>query len=343
MLMPNLAASYADLSAVCEGADLLVSHPLTFTAPLVAGKFGVDVLSWASVALAPAVLMSAYDPPILAQAPFLINLRVFGPRVYAVLLRAIKSTTESWVEPWHRFRRELGLSAMAGNPLFDGQVSPQMTLALFSRLLASPQPDWPAHTTITGFPFYDRAGGGEQLEPALATFLEAGEAPIVFTLGSSAVMDAGQFYQESISAATALGKRAVLLIGRDPRNQPKLPLLNNIAVFEYAPYSLLLPRAAAVVHQGGIGTTAQALRAGAPMLVVPFGYDQPDNAARVVRLGVARTVARARYNGVVAARELRVLLTNPDYARRASEVGIKVRAEDGASTACNAIETLLAS
>ncbi len=343
VLMPSLAASYADLSAVCEDADLLVSHPLTLTAPLVAEKFGVGVLSWASVALTPSVLMSAYDPPVLAPAPFLINLRVFGPRVYAVLLRAIKSTTESWIKPWRRFRRELGLSAKAGNPLFDGQFSPQMTLALFSRVLASPQPDWPAHTMITGFPFYDRRGDGKQLEPALAAFLEAGEAPIIFTLGPSVVMNAGDFYQESIAAATALGKRAVLLIGRDPRNRPSSPFPNNIAVFEYAPYSLLLPRAAAVVHQGGVGTTAQALRAGVPMLVVPFGYDQPDNAARVVRLGVARTVARARYNGVVAASELTALLTNPNYARRAGEVAIKVRAEDGASTACNAIETLLAS
>ena len=340
LLMPNLPASYADLDRTCEGADLLVSHPLTLTAPLVAEKRKTHGLAWASVAIAPSVLLSAYDPPVIAPAQWLIHFRAFGPRFYRGLLSLIMSTTRKWTEPWHRFRSELGLPPTTANPMFDGQFSPELVLASFSPLLAQPKPDWPAHTTITGFPFYDRRGQSAVLEPELESFLNAGEPPIVFTLGSSAVMKAEDFYSESTEASRLLGKRAVLLIGRDPRNRPhRLP--EGIAVFEYAPFSLLLPRASAIVHQGGVGTTAQAMRAGKPMMVVPFGFDQPDNAARVERLGISRTLARRRYNRKTAAAELKLLLAGGQYSAKAHEVGLKVEKENGAVEACNAMESLM--
>jgi UDP:flavonoid glycosyltransferase YjiC (YdhE family) len=205
--------------------------------------------------------------------------------------------------------------------MFEGQFSPQLVLALFSQLLASPQKDWPANTVLTGFPFYDRRGEPEGLSADLEAFLSAGPAPIVFTLGSSAVMDAGAFYSESAEAAKRLGMRAVLLVGRDPRNRPAV-VPEGVSVFEYAPFSLLLPRAVVTVHQGGVGTTGQAMRSGRPMLVVPFAFDQPDNATRVTRLGVARTLARHRYTAANVAREIKALLSDPHYNTRAEEVGL---------------------
>ena len=92
----------------------------------------------------------------------------------------------------------------------------------------------------------------------LIRFLDAGPLPLVFTLGSSAVVDAGPFYDHSATAAKLLGRRAVLLVGKDPRNRPAT-LPDGIVAFDYAPFSELFPRAAAIVHQGGIGTTAQAM------------------------------------------------------------------------------------
>jgi len=154
-------------------------------------------------------------------------------------------------------------------------------------------------------------------------------------------MDAGNFYEQSIAAAERLGRRAVLLIGPDPRNKPRRPLPPQMAAFEYAPYSELFPRASAIVHQGGVGTTAQAMRSGRPMLVIPFAHDQPDNATRVVRLGIARTISRGRYNAGHAAHELRLLLENAAYAKRATEVGAQIRREDGVKAACDAIEAVL--
>jgi UDP:flavonoid glycosyltransferase YjiC (YdhE family) len=206
---------------------------------------------------------------------------------------------------------------------------------MFSRWLAAPQPDWPASAVATGFLCFDD-DGPDGLPPELARFLEAGPPPVVFTLGSSAVHDPGRFYEHGAEAARRLGLRSVLLVGREPRWKPSA-LPQDCAVFDYAPYSQLFPRCAAIVHQGGVGTTAQCLRAGKPMLVMPFSHDQPDNAARVTRLGLARTLPRSASVRRMT-RDLHSLLSDPGFAARAASIGEKVRAEDGAATAVAAIE-----
>lgn len=119
-------------------------------------------------------------------------------------------------------------------------------------------------------------------------FLDAGPPPIVFTLGSSAFWVARDFYRDSIAAAGALGRRALLLIGHS-RNLPQAALPEGVAAFEYAPYSEVLPRACAIVHQGGVGTAGQGLRSGKPVSILPHAHDQFDNAARVeMVLGLKR-------------------------------------------------------
>jgi rhamnosyltransferase subunit B len=166
----------------------------------------------------------------------------------------------------------------------------------------------------------------------LLRFLNAGPPPLVFTLGSSTVLDAGPFYDHSATAAKVLGRRAVLLVDKDSRNRPAT-LPEGVVAFDYAPFSELFPREAAIVHSGGIGTTAQAMRSGRPMLVMPYAHDQPDNAERVTRLGIARTLSRQRYYPTRAAADLRHLLDNPAYSQRASAIGAKVRQEDGVRAA----------
>jgi rhamnosyltransferase subunit B len=336
LVMPALRDSYADTLAAAEGADLLVSHALTYGVRLVAEKRGIP---WASVQLSPIGFLSCHDPSILPTAQFLSkHLRVLPASLYGVFMWMGKRMIRAWARPWHDLRAELGLPAVAVNPLCEGQHSPLLVLAMFSRLLADKQPDWPAAAVQTGFPFHDHDSDAT-LPPALARFLDAGRPPIVFTLGSSAVWDAGAFYQHSATAARALGRRAVLLTGNDPRNQPTTVPDGAIAC-DYAPFTALFPRAAAIVHQGGVGTTAQAMRAGRPMLVMPYSHDQPDNADRVCRLGIARTIAKHRYTPARAAAALKELLDDPVGLERAAEVGRQVRAEDGVGNACDAIEAL---
>ena len=100
--------------------------------------------------------------------------------------------------------------------------------------------------------------------------------------------------------------------------------------------------APAIVHQGGVGTIAQAMRAGRPMLVVPFAHDQYDHAARLTRRGIGLTLERGRYTEARATARLRRLLEDPSFAARAAEIGARVRAEHGALRAAEAIEQVLA-
>jgi UDP:flavonoid glycosyltransferase YjiC (YdhE family) len=186
---------------------------------------------------------------------------------------------------------------------------------------------------VTGFPFFNRAIA---MPPALAAFLDAGEPPIVFTLGSAAVNAAGSFFDESAAAAQALGARAVLLVGRAAGNAPP-SLPPDVLVAESAPHDQLFPRASVVVHQGGVGTTGQAMRGGRPQLVVPFAHDQPDNAFRVQSLGIARVLPAGRYRAARVVRELRTVLEAPAMASRARDIAALVQAERGARAAADAI------
>jgi UDP:flavonoid glycosyltransferase YjiC (YdhE family) len=336
MMYPSIPSAYEEVMAALRDADLIVTHPIAFAAQIAAEKTG---LPWVSTATAPTAFFSRFDPSVIAPYPFLVKLRPLGPIVNGLVLKLGRAVTKRWMAPVARFRISEGLPP-GQNPLFEGQHSPQCILAMFSRVMAKPQPDWPPQARITGFPFYDQAEHGQGLDPDLERFLEAGPPPVVFTLGSSAVQQSGTFYQESLEAVRKLGCRAVLLVGS---NKFREPLPARTAVFPYVPFSEIFPRASVVVHSGGIGTCGQALAAGRPVLVMPYGFDQPDNAARLERLGVARVISPRKYAARRAAAELDRLRSDAAYARRATEVARLVREEDGVQSACDAIESHIAS
>jgi rhamnosyltransferase subunit B len=337
-LFPRVRESYEDLSEAVQGADLLLTHPVTFAGPLVGEK---EEVLWASTVLAPISFFSAHDLPVLSPFPWLAALRGFGPGIGRPLVRLAKRRTRRWTEPVRRLRADLGLP-LGKAPIYDGQFSPRLVLAMFSRVLAQPKPDWPPNVRITGQVFYDGPSKSKNLPPGLERFLRSGPAPVVFTLGTSAVEATGSFYHESVDAAQRLGVRAVLLVGKNPKNRPPRQLPEGVAAFDYAPFSAIFSRSAAVVHQGGIGTMGQTLRSGRPMLVVPFAHDQPDNARRAKGLGVARLVYPRAYSARRVAGHLRALLEEPGYRDQAGEVAKIVRSEDGVGSACDAIEELLA-
>jgi rhamnosyltransferase subunit B len=336
LMGPQLRDSYDDMCAAAEGADLLVSHPLCYATRLVAEKRGI---TWASSTHTPTGLFSAYDPPYMPGAPTLSRtLRFLGPAFWDWAGLSAKRITNTLAAPLHLLRREIGLPvAPETNPLVDG-FSPALHLALFSRRLSEKKRDWPSQTVQTGFPFHDRdAQAG--LDAPLAKFLDECPPPLVFTLGTSAAAIAGRFFEESVRAAKLLGRRAVLVLN-DMRNRPAA-LPDGVIAVAYAPFAELFPRAAVIIHHGGIGTTGLAMRAGRPALVVPFVYDQPDNAARTARLGIARIIASRHFDGPRAPRELRRLLDEPGYAQRAAQISAEVRVEGGVRAACDALEALL--
>ena len=243
-------------------------------------------------------------------------------------------------------------SRRAGNSGGTGSIAtPRRTSALCGTITTS--------AAVVGFAYYDSEYGGEGrpadgiqsppgskpgLDVDFERFLAAGARPLVFTLKSMAVHHpaASSFFRDSLEAARNLGQRAILLTG-DPG---ALDLPNHGDDFikrRYAPLSLLLPRAAAVIHQGGIGTLAQSLRSGRPELVVPFFGDQFDNAARAARLGVARVIPFRRYRASTATRSLAALLSDDRSHSRAQAVAATLSAEAGAERAAELVCNFLKS
>jgi UDP:flavonoid glycosyltransferase YjiC (YdhE family) len=334
LVMPNLSDMYYDLSSACESADVMITGELIYVAASLAEKTGIQ---WVSTSLSPITMFSAEDPSVYPGYPWMEYFRLLPAFLHRASLDIARMAISHWLKPFKEFRRSLGLDPNV-DPMFVDKYSSTLHLAMFSKALARPQTDWPSTTLQTGFCYYDESET-TVVDGELEHFLNEGEAPIVFTLGSAAVLDAGDFFEVSAAAAKRLGKRAVLLYGRD---QPRPAALNGeIAAFEFAPYSRVFPRAACVVHQGGVGTTGQALKAGVPQLIVPFSHDQPDNAARCRRAGVAEIVERRNYAIGTAHNALLPLLEKPGYRERASELKGIVDSEAGTKAACDAIEEIL--
>ena len=337
--MPFLKRAFDDMMEATAGADLVITHTSAFAGRLAAETRG---LPWLSAALSPFTFMSDYDPPILSAMPALKVLReMTNARSDMALLKFVKAASVLWTGTFQKLRAELGLPR-CDNPLFDGQFSNLGSLALYSPLFGAAQPDFPTRCTLTGFCFYDRQHGEPtSLTPEMQSFIDRGAPPLVFTLGSALVMEPGDFYDVSIAAARKVGRRAVLLVG--PGNAEALISMStpsDVHIADYAPHSVLFPHAAAIIHHGGIGTTAQAMRAGKPQLVVPHFGDQPDNANRVERLGIGRMIAPSAYSPTRAARALASVL-NTAHLNRTAYMARQLAREDGVVAAADAIETAL--
>ena len=316
-----------------RGDLLVVAHALAFGARVAHDALGVPLVT---VHLAPTSIWSLHESPVMARGLGAINTL---PRPFKRALLAISDRLADRVlaPPVNRFRRELGLSPVR-HIVSRWWHSPQCVVGLFPDWFAAPQPDWPPQATLTGFPLYDERGATE-VPPALDAFLDeahaADDPPIVFAPGSGNRQARG-FFTAACEACRRLGRRAVLLT-RYTEHLPA-PLPPGVTHSDYAPFSAVLPRAAALVHHGGIGTSAQALAAGRPQLVMPMTFDQPDNAARLQRLGVGRSLPPERFRGAAVARELGALLESAAVTRRCADIARRFDGIDPVGRTCQVIE-----
>lgn len=338
LIFPYLHRAYRQLLTEAEGAAAIVAHSIAFSAHAAAEKLKIPL---ALVTLSPMLLFSAYDPPYGLRAPFIREPQRRASLGYnRALLGLFAGLAGLWAAPLNRFRRDLGLANPGPFALY--RAPDVATIGLHSPLLAPPRPDHSPNLLIAGHSFHDAASDMEEGEAGLLEdFLAAGEAPIVFTLGSLLTHGCCAYYRAAIEAAQQLRKRAVLLVGRDELAELRAGAPAGVHVAGYVPHSQLFPRALATVHHGGAGTSGQALRAGKPQLVTPFLGDQQDNAARLARLGLARMLPGRKVTAEGLARELSTLLATPDYARRAGELAPRVAAEDGPAVAARRIAELV--
>jgi rhamnosyltransferase subunit B len=317
------------VQAVASPRTILVSHTLAFGARIAGEKLGLKSVT---AHLAPAVFDSAEEPAVL---PGFFNSEL-RPRWYKRGVRFLfqRAADAVWAGPVRKLRGRLGLPQE--RPSHEGRK--RSSLALFPDWFAPPQQDWPEDTTLTGFPLYDDPGAPD-VPDDLAGFLDEGSAPIVFTPGSGQVNERG-FFEVAIEASRRVGRRALLLTRFRQQLPAELPA--HVRHAPFVPLGALLPRAAAIVHHGGIGTCAQALATGTPQLVRPWGFDQLDNAARLSRLGVGVTLRPRQFTSAAVERSLRQLLESPEVARRCLDASRLQQAGDAAAKACNAIERAVA-
>ena len=338
LIFPFLRESYEDLLAACADAEAVVAHSLAFAGRLAAERLGLPLFT---VLLSPLMLYSAYDPPMGSSAPFLpAPAGRAAVACNALMLWSLSHALAIWAAPLRRLRREAGLKRRHGLDLLLGVKSSDAVIGLFSPLLALPKAARPG-AFIAGHTFHDRFLGADHLPPALEAFLDAGEAPIVFSLGSFVARARNDFYRDCVLVARELGRRAVLLAHEDDVDELRRDMPESVFVAPYAPHSRVFPRADVIVHHGGVGTSGQALRAGRPQVVTPFLGDQFDNAHRLQRLGVARIVDGKAATPKALTEALRSL--GADHSARAETLAAMVRQENGAARAAARISVTLAS
>jgi UDP:flavonoid glycosyltransferase YjiC (YdhE family) len=330
-VLPWIRPIYDIVAARCvPGETVLVHSLLAIGARIAQEKLGVPMVT---IELQPAVLRSRYQAPRLPGMPLpdwlpgIVKQFAYWLADVLIIDPVVAPTTNA-------VRAELGQPPV--RRIMDWWHSPQRIIGLYPAWFAPPQPDWPRQLVLTGFPLFDERGLTDPPRDVL-DFLDAGP-PIVFTAGS-ANRHAQAFFREAAEACRLLGRRGLLVTRYADQLPSTLP--DGVMHCPYIPFSQLLPRSAALVHHGGIGTTAQALAAGVPQLLMPMAHDQPDNAARVQRLGVGRSLPPRRFKAPAIARMLDELLKSDMVAQRCREVVRKFDGTDPIAETCRWIEELV--
>ncbi len=311
------------------GRTVLVGHGLAFATRVFEEVHHAPAVT---LHLAPSLFRSDFAQPAHAPGGDLSRLPVWVKR--AIWWAVDRTMVDPYIGPaLNRWRAGLGLPPVSR--VFKSWMhSPRCVVGLFPEWFAPPQPDWPRQLRLTGFPLFDERGQHE-IGAALERFLADGEPPLAFTPGS-AHMGAAGFFDAAIEASRRLGRRAILLTRH--RDQVPAALPAHVRHEAYVPFSLLLPRCAALVHHGGIGTCAQGLAAGLPQLTMPMGFDQPDNTTRLQRLGVAGWVMPKHFTGPRVADALRRLLDSGPVRDACARWSRELAASRPVDATCDVLE-----
>lgn len=330
LIIPNAPAIVQAVEGVHkrDAVDVVLTHHIALGAAWACERIGVPHVVGC---LSPVAWNNRLDPCVLMPLPM----------VFSDMIRPITTKWARWGTGLafdgmlNKAREEVGLPRRKYIYMNDtlGGVA---NLGLWSRHFRGPLPGDPHQGVVCGFCVWDQDHERQVRSEEVERFLKDGPEPIVFTLGTSAVHVAGDFYRAAAEACRQLGRRGLLLVGKDGKLPPGAP--GGVKAFSYAPHSQVMPRGCAVVHHGGVGTTAQGLRAGRPTVIVPFAHDQFDNAARCERLGVSRTLGRGKVSAENLARVLKGLLADEIAVRGAAEIGRRMREESGATAAADVME-----
>lgn len=343
--LPFAPMMFEDVASIASGAAAIVAHNWAFGAIVAAEASQIPL---ARVALSPLFLQSAIRPSVTGAAPYLSA--PWGPPgiAYNRLIReVVRSQLAAKMTPLEALRDSLGLPTGHDHVFdFGRQDAAELILAIYSRAFADIEADHSERVVQCGFPRLDPTSF--PLPEGLNAFLDAGPAPVIFTLGSFVANGGLDVYRAGLAACRRLGHRSILIASQDQIDRLQPLAAPDTFLCSYAPHALIFPRAAAIVHHGGIGTTGEALRSGKPQLVIPFLGDQPDNSLRLVRLGVARRlkIADNRRPGTsiveCIAGALRPLIDDARYRAAGAAIAAELIGERGAHRAALEIDRMVA-
>jgi rhamnosyltransferase subunit B len=325
---PNVRRLYEVIAVRRSEKTVVAASPVCFGARIAQDKLGVPV---ATVHLQPSLLRSLVDSGRFGRMPM-------GPAVPRFLKAGVLALLDKRLidkklgPPVNSLRRELGLAPVEG--LFRSYLhSPQLVLALFPEWFAVPQPDWPPNVHLTGFVMDESRSA--PLTPEVDEFL-AGGPIVLFTAGSEAKLDA--FFHKSVEVARLAGVKALFVAKHRTPVFDQLPA--HVRHAPWVPFPAVLPRCVAVVHHGGIGTLAHAVKAGIPQFVVPHAHDQPDNALRVERLGLGRSLYPEKYRAARAATMLKELIESAAIRQCCRKYGAQIDGAAALEKACSLLQSL---
>jgi len=326
-----MAPCMREIDAEAEkGPFVLVGSTWALACRVAREKFGAPL---ATIHVSPAGIRSADAPPLrrlggewTQRLPKPIQRAAFA--LEDVRLRRVAGRR---IED---FARKNGVALRVGSLLGDFVHSPDVVAGLWPEWFAPQQRDWPAKAMLCGFPLF---AGNEAVDAELDSWIGDGAAPVLVA-PASANPRAGAFVAASIAACERAGRRALVATAFREQLPNPLPAFSRHA--SWVPYAAVLPRCAAIIHQGGIGTAALAFAAGVPQLAVPQSHDQFDHAQRIERLGAGRAAMAETPSAEAVAAALAEVLESPTIRTRAGELAVRAREGCDWDRVCGAIEGL---
>jgi MGT family glycosyltransferase len=335
MTVPHLPVLYSTIDDALQGADLLVSHP----AASLVGRMAAERrgMPWIVGDLFPMLVPTEAHPPSTLPLP-----RGTTPRRRALNRVAWRWGASSALARWlsserafREFRAGIGLPTERGYAL-NGRLSPHHNIALVSSRYYPPPDDFPENYAMVGFTDWSSPTGYE-LADDVRTYLDAGDPPVLVTLGSSAASSAPAIFAIAAAALDRLGMRGLFLVS----NAANVALLRaRPGVWSFVPLEPLLPRCSAVLHSGAHGTNAMVLAAGLPSVVIPQLFDQVWHGRQVAALGTGIHLRRASETKLVDA--LAEVTTDASYRNCAQAFARELAQEDGTRGAADEVEAFLA-
>lgn len=336
LALPSLRQMTADIIAATRDADLILGSTLGYFNAMTAAQVNRVPLYLAGLQpMTPTASFGGSSFPIIN--PQLPLAGIYNRLSYTFTYRLLHLVSARLL---NQIRAELtGLPPLRYGDFFDDLRQQRKPVIYGISEAALPRPaDWKSNVHVTGFWFLDLQRSWTP-PAALTAFLDAGTPPVYIGFGSMSDREPEAVGMMVLEALRKTGQRGILLSGWEGLKTRDLPA--DVLLLDNVPHDWLFPRMAMVVHHGGMGTTAAALRAGVPQLVIPFSADQPFWGAQVHRLGVAPPpIPRKKLSADRLAAAIETTLRSTAMQEKAKQMGARISAEQGVSHAVSVIETL---